>query len=172
MRMIDPLLMEFDRESSTTRKVLSRVPGDKLSWKPHAKSYSLGQLAGHLAGLPHWIAGSLLPGDFDMAKGGGDLSPKEPASVEALLKTFEESFAAAKAAMAQLDDARAMGPWTLRHGAKVIMEMPRIAFVRTILLNHLIHHRGQLTVYLRLLDVPVPAIYGPSADENPFGGAR
>jgi uncharacterized damage-inducible protein DinB len=85
------------------------------------------------------------------------------------MKTFEDSVAAAKAAMAQLDDARAMGPWKLRSGDKVIMEMPRIALVRTILLNHSIHHRGQLSVYLRLLDVPVPSIYGPSADENPFG---
>jgi uncharacterized damage-inducible protein DinB len=161
--------MEFDRECSTTRKVLSRVPGDKLSWKPHAKSYSLGQLANHIAGLPHWIGGSLLPGEFDMAKGGGDFSPKEAASVDALLKTFDESVVAAKGAMAQLDDARAMGPWKLRHGEKVFMEMPRIALVRTILLNHSVHHRGQLSVYLRLLDVAVPAIYGPSADENPFG---
>jgi uncharacterized damage-inducible protein DinB len=168
MRMIDPMLMEFDRECSTTRKILSRVPADKLTWKPHAKSMSLGQLANHVASLPHWIGGSLLPGEFDMAKGGGDSSPKEPASVEGLMKTFEDSVAAAKAAMAQLDDARAMGSWTFRNGDKVIMEMPRIALVRTILLNHSIHHRGQLSVYLRLLDVPVPSIYGPSADENPF----
>jgi uncharacterized damage-inducible protein DinB len=169
MRMIDPMLMEFDRECSTTRKLLSRVPGDKLSWKPHAKSMSIGQLAQHLATLPHWIGDSLLPGEFDMAKGGGDFSPKEAASAEAVLKTFDESVAAAKSAMAQLDDTRAMGTWKLRHGEKVILEMPRIALVRTILLNHSIHHRGQLSVYLRLLDVAVPAIYGPSADENPFG---
>src|SRR5512135_2564184 len=169
MRMIDPMLMEFDRECSTTRKVLSRVPGDKLAWKPHAKSYSLGQLANHIAGLPHWIAGSLLPGEFDMAKAGGDAAPKQPESAAAVLKTFDESVAAAKAAMAQLDDARALGPWTFRNGDTVIMEMPRIALVRTILLNHSIHHRGQLSLYLRLLDVPVPAIYGPSADESPFG---
>ncbi len=170
MRMIDPLLMEYDRESSTTRKLLSRVPADKFGWKPHPKSMSLGQLANHIAGLPHWVGGSLLPGEFDLAKGPADGgAPKDPASAEALMKTFEESAASAKAAMAQLDDALAMGTWTLRHGAKVIMEMPRIAFVRTILLNHGIHHRGQLSVYLRLLDVPVPPIYGPSADENPFG---
>lgn len=168
MRMIDPYLMEFDRESSTTRKLLSRVPADKFSWKPHAKSMSLGQLAGHVAGIPNWIAGSLLPGEFDLAKG-GDGTAKEPASAEALMKTFEESVAAVKAAMAQLDDARAMGSWTLRNGDKTIMEMPRIAFVRTILINHSIHHRGQLSVYLRLLDIAVPSIYGPSADENPFG---
>jgi uncharacterized damage-inducible protein DinB len=167
--MIDPMLMEFDRESSTTRKVLSRVPADKLSWKPHARSMSIGQLAQHLATLSHWIGGSLLAGEFDMAKGGADFSPKEAASVEAMLAAFDESVAAAKAAMAPLDDARAMGTWTLRQGDKVIMEMPRIALVRTILLNHSIHHRGQLSVYLRLLDIPVPSIYGPSADESPFG---
>ena len=104
-----------------------------------------------------------------MATRGDGGKPKEPASVEALLETFEESCETAKSAMAELDDARALGPWTLRFGPKIIMEMPRLAFVRTILLNHSIHHRGQLTVYLRLLDVAVPAIYGPSADENPFG---
>lgn len=168
MRMIDPLLMEFDRECSTTRKVLSRIPPDKLAWKPHAKSYSLGQLAQHIAWLPHWIAGSLLPGGFDMATRGADFAVTEAASTEAVLATFEESVAAAKGAMAQLDDAKAMGSWTLRQGSKVMMEMPRIALVRTILLNHSIHHRGQLTVYLRLLDVPLPPIYGPTADESPF----
>lgn len=169
MRMIDPLLMEFDRESATTRKLLSRVPPDKLTWKPHAKSYSLGQLAQHLATLPQLIAGSLLPGGFDLATGGDRTTVKEPASVETVLKSFDESLAAAKAAMAQLDDAKAMGTWTLRKGGTVLMELPRIALVRTILLNHLIHHRGQLSVYLRLLDVPLPSIYGPTADENPFG---
>lgn len=169
MRMIDPLLMEFDRESATTRKLLSRIPEGRLAWKPHAKSYSLGQLANHIASLPHWVGGALLPGEFDLATGGADGgTPKEPTSIEALLKTFDESAAAAKAAMAQLDDVKAMGPWTLRRGGTVIMEMPRFAFVRTILLNHSIHHRGQLSVYLRLLDVPLPSIYGPTADENPF----
>jgi uncharacterized damage-inducible protein DinB len=168
MRMIDPLLMELDRESETTRKLLSRVPPDKLSWKPHAKSFSLGQLAQHLATLPQLIAGSLLPGGFDLGSG-LDLSVKEPASTEAVLRTFDESVAAAKAAMAQLDDAKATAPWTLRKGSTVLMELPRIAFVRMILLNHSIHHRGQLSVYLRLLDVPLPSIYGPTADENPFG---
>jgi uncharacterized damage-inducible protein DinB len=169
MRMIDPILMEFDRECATTRKLLERAPAEKYSWKPHLKSYSLGQLAGHIANLPQWVAGSLLPGEYDLAKAGLGGAPKEPAGREALLKTFEESVAAAKAAMAQLDDAKAMGTWTLRKGPVVIMEMPRIAFVRTILMNHGIHHRGQLSVYLRLLDVPVPVIYGPTADENPFG---
>jgi uncharacterized damage-inducible protein DinB len=169
MRLIDPILMEFDRECATTKKLLERAPADKYAWKPHAKSMSLGQLAGHIAGLPHWVGGSLLPGEYDLAKAGLGGAPKEPASRDALLKAFEESVAAAKAAMAQLDDAKAMGTWTLRKGPAVIMEMPRIAFVRTILMNHGIHHRGQLSVYLRLLDVPVPVIYGPTADENPFG---
>lgn len=168
MRMIDPLLMEFDRECATSRRVLSRVPADKLSWKPHAKSYSLGQLAQHIATLPSWISGSLLAGEFDLATSGGELAVNEPASTEALLKAFDESVAKAKAAMAQLDDGKAMGPWTLRNGIAVVMEMPRVALLRTVLLNHSIHHRGQLTVYLRLLDVPLPPVYGPTADENPF----
>ena len=169
MGMIDPLLMEFDREASTTRKVLERVPTDKLSWKPHAKSRTLGQLAHHVASIPGWIARSLEPGGYDLAKGGLGAAEKEPTGVDALLTTFEESVSAAKTEMAKLDDARAMGLWTLRHGPKVIMEMPRLALLRTILLNHSIHHRGQLTVYLRLLDVPLPSVYGPTADENPFG---
>ncbi len=169
MRLIDPLVMEFDRECATTRKVLSRVPADKLSWKPHPKSSSLGQLARHVATLPHWIGDSLLQGSYDVASGGADAAKKDPASVTELLETFEAAVKTATAAMASLDDAAAMGPWTLKRGSAVILEMPRLALVRTILLNHTIHHRGQLTVYLRLLDVAVPSIYGPSADENPFG---
>ena len=168
MRMIDPLIMEFDREAATTRKVLSRVPGDRFAWKPHEKSYSLGLLAQHLATIPHWIGGSLLSGGFDLAAAGADVKLKEPASAEALLATFDGSVRTAKAAMAELDDTKAMGSWAFRMGDKVLMEMPRIALVRNILLNHSIHHRGQLSVYLRLLNVPVPSIYGPSADENPF----
>ena len=169
MRLIDPLIMEFDREAATTRKVLERVPNDKLAWKPHPKSRSLGELAHHVASIPGWIGRSLEPGGYDLAQGGLQAGEKQTADVEALLATFGESVAIAKSAMAKLDDAGAMGPWTLRFGPKVIMEMSRLALVRTILLNHSIHHRGQLTVYLRLLDVPLPSVYGPTADENPFG---
>jgi uncharacterized damage-inducible protein DinB len=166
MRLIDPLLMEFDREASTTRKLLERLPDAKLSWAPHAKSFTLARLAKHLATLPGWIAGTLLADGFDL---GTAPPPGEPprATVE-ILKAFDENVGNAKAALAQLDDTRAMAAWTLSMNGKTLMQMPRIAFVRTILLNHSIHHRGQLSVYLRLLDVPVPPMYGPTADEDPF----
>ena len=165
MRLIDPLLLEFDRESAATRKCLERLPADKLTWQPHPKSMSLGDLAGHVATLPGWIGGSLLADGFDLSAG----MERPPVDTpERILAAFEASSRAAKSAMAQLDDAKAMEEWTLSNKGQAILSMPRIALVRTILLNHSYHHRGQLTVYLRLLDVPVPGIYGPSADENPF----
>lgn len=165
MRMIDPLLLELDRECSATRKCLERLPGDKLAWKPHERSMSLGQVAGHLATIPAWIGGSLLDEGYDFAKG-MERPPLD--SVEAIVAFFDASVKGAKGAMAQLDDTRAMGEWTLSKDGQALFAMPRIALVRTILLNHSYHHRGQLTVYMRLLDVPVPPIYGPTADDNPF----
>jgi uncharacterized damage-inducible protein DinB len=167
MRMIDGLLMEFDREASTTRKVIERCPDAKLGWQPHAKSMTLGKLAHHLATIPAFVGMSVLKDGLDFAA--APPVPPVPATTAEIVKTFETACAAAKGAMAQLDDARAMGTWTLSQGPVTLMAMPRIAFLRTILLNHSYHHRGQLSVYLRLLDVPVPSIYGPSADENPFG---
>ena len=165
MRMIDPLLLEFDRESSATRKCLERVPADKLGWKPHEKSMTLGALAGHVATIPAWIGGALLLDGFDLAAG----MERPPLDTpERIVAAFEAASKTAKGAMAQLDDAKAMGEWTLSNKGQAVFSMPRIALVRTILLNHSYHHRGQLTVYLRLLDVPVPAVYGSSADENPF----
>lgn len=166
MRLIDPLLMEFDREASTTRKVLERCPDAKLLWQPHPKSMTLGKLATHLATVPTMVASSVLGDGLDLA----GIAPAPPAGTTAeIVRTFDTACAGAKAAMAQLDDARALGSWTLSRGGVTLMSLPRIAFLRTILLNHSVHHRGQLSVYLRLLDVPVPPIYGPSADENPFG---
>lgn len=167
MRMIDPLLMEFDREAETTKKVIARIPDDKLSWKPHEKSMALGALAHHVATVPGWIGSTLLLEGFDFATGGAP--PSAPGTTTEILAAFDKSTQTAKDAMSQLDDAKAVMPWTLSKGGATIMTMPKIALVRTILLNHTIHHRGQLSVYLRLLDIPVPSIYGPSADENPFG---
>lgn len=167
MRLIDPLLMEFDRESSTTRKVLERVPTEKLSYKPHEKSMSLAQLAWHLATLPNWIAGAILADGLDFKT--APKLPDPPEEAKTIVETFLKSVEAAKATLVQLDDEKAMATWTLSSGGKALMTMPRIAFVRTVLMNHSYHHRGQLSVYLRLLDIPVPAIYGPSADDNPFG---
>lgn len=165
MRMIDPLLLEFDRECSGTRKCLERLPADKLAWKPHEKSMSLGQLAGHLATIPAWIGRTLLDDGFDFANG-MDRPPLDTA--EGILAFFQASTKQAKATLAQLDDEKAMGEWTLARNGQAMFAMPRIALVRTILLNHSYHHRGQLTVYLRMLGVPLPGLYGPTADENPF----
>lgn len=165
MRMIDPILMEFDREAATTRKCIERVPQGSLAWKPHPKSASIGGLAQHLATIPKWIGDSLHAEGYDLA--GAPKNP-EPESVAKILEKFDDSVKGAKESLARLDDAKAMGSWTLSSGGKTLLSMPRIALVRGILLNHSYHHRGQLSVYLRLLDVPVPSIYGPSADENPF----
>jgi uncharacterized damage-inducible protein DinB len=163
--MIDPILMEFDREASTTRKLLERLPDARLSWAPHERSMTLQGLAWHLATIPAMVASGVLLDGMDLA---ARAKVPAPDTAAAIVEAFAANCAAAKGAMSQLDDAKAMGAWSLSSGGMKILEMPRIAFVRNILLNHSIHHRGQLSVYLRLLDVPVPMIYGPSADENPF----
>jgi len=165
MPLMDPLIMELDREASTTRKMLERVPDDKLDWRPHAKSTPLGKLALHLATLPGRFCTRLNEDGFDVSTA---TPPPPPASAAEIVKTFDEGVAAAKKALASIDDAKAMGTWTLSFKGKTIASMPRVGIVRTLLLNHSVHHRGQLSVYLRLLDVPLPPVYGPTADENPF----
>ena len=167
MNMIDPLLMEFDREASTTRKVLERVPEGKLDWAPHPKSYTLSKLATHVARLPEWTR-ALLADRFDFAATALDPLREVPPTTAGLVALHDKTVAEAKGVLAQLDDAKAMGDWSLVAGAKTLFTIPRIAVVRSFILNHTIHHRGQLTVYLRLLDVPLPPVYGPTADENPF----
>ena len=168
MRLIDPLLMELDRESATTRKLLERVPEGKYSWQPHPKSMTLGRLAMHVATIPDWSA-SLANDGFDIADPSKSAVPEPPARAAEIAGIFDERVKAAKAMLATLDDAKAMGSWTLSVKGKPIFSMPRLAVARNFILNHSIHHRGQLSVYLRLLDVPLPPIYGPTADENPFG---
>jgi len=165
-RIVDSLLAELDQETATTRRVLERVPNDKLAWKPHAKSMSLGQLALHVATIPGAVAKRLSNESLDY----GSVSFVQPAAGSAaeLLPALEESARAAKAFLRGLDDHRAMATWRLTREGKELFAAPRIAAVRSIMLNHWYHHRGQLSVYLRLLHVPVPSIYGPSADENPF----
>ena len=167
MRLIDPLLMEFDREASTTRKLIERCPDAKLGWQPHRKSMTLGKLAHHLASIPVFVGTSVLKDGLDFAT--APPAPPVPATTAGIVKAFDTACAGAKEAMARLDDATALGTWTLSQGPVTLMAMPRIAFLRTILLYHSVHHRGQLSVYLRLLDVPVPSVYGPTADESPFG---
>jgi len=165
-RLVDPFLAELDQEAATTRRVLERVPDAKLSWKPHAKSMSLGQLALHVATIPGALAQMLSNDSLDMAT----VSFVQPAAGSAaeLLPALNDSLKAAKETLSGFDDRRAMATWKLTKQGKELFAAPRIGVVRSILLNHWYHHRGQLSVYLRLLDVPVPSIYGPSADENPF----
>ena len=165
MRYVDPLLMELDRESANTRKLLERLPEAKLSFKPHPKSFTLAQLATHVATLPDW--GSALAGEgFDIATAPAPGEP--PKTVAEILAKHDGAVKAGKAAIARMDNDEAMKPWTLRKGGQELFSIPKIAVVRGFILNHLIHHRGQLTVYLRLLDVPLPPIFGPTADESPF----
>ena len=168
MRLIDPILMELDREAVTTRKCLERVPDDRFDWAPHPKSMTLGKLAWHLAMVPAQIGGAAAGNGLDLAT--APKQPPVPATTKEIVDAFDANVDIAKKTLAKIDDAMAMAEWTLSMGGKPILTMPRIAFLRSILLNHSYHHRGQLSVYLRLLDVPVPSIYGPSADENPFLG--
>ena len=166
MRIVDPILMEFDQETATTRKLLTRVPNDKLGWKPHPKSMSLGELALHIAQTPGVMAGFVsgpsvaMPGSFKQAAA---------TSTQELIAALDASVAKVKEVLGPMDDATVMSTWTLTAGGKTIMSVPRLGVIRSLMLNHWYHHRGQLSVYLRELGVPLPSIYGPSADENPFG---
>lgn len=164
MRILDPILNEFEQEAQTTRRVLERVPEDKLSWKPHPKSWSLGQLALHIANIPGGVAGIASQDSYEVPA----FQQAEAKKRTEILEAFAQSIATARDLLAKMDDSWATSPWSLRKGTMVIMTVPRVWVIRNIMLNHQYHHRGQLAVYLRLLNVPVPSIYGPSADENPF----
>ena len=166
MTLADAFLMELDQEAKTTRRVLERVPTDKLAWKPHIKSYSLGQLALHIAQMPGVMAGFAAVPVLEMS--GGGFVQEEAGSTAQVLSAFEEALGKARGTLRTLDDATMMSTWSFKLDGKTLMSMPRMAVVRSMMLNHWYHHRGQLSVYLRELNVPVPAIYGPSADENPF----
>jgi uncharacterized damage-inducible protein DinB len=165
MAIKDALLPEFDHEMATTRRLLERVPEAKFDWKPHDKSMSLGELAGHVANIPRWLAVVLESDSFDLATGGDDARPKAPAP-DMLVSGFDERVAAGRAILAARTDAEMMARWALKQGTHEMFAMPRVSAVRYFVMNHLIHHRGQLSVYLRLNNVPVPPIYGPSADER------
>ncbi|HEY8831478.1 MAG TPA: DinB family protein [Gemmatimonadaceae bacterium] len=164
MTIAETLLPEFDQEMGTTRRVLERVPTDKGTWKPHPKSFSLGHLAQLVAGMPGWITNAVEETYLDLAKYPGYSYEK----TEDLLKSFDRKVAEARKAIASAKDSDFSALWSLKHGERVIFSMPRGPVVRQTI-NHLVHHRGQLTVYLRLLDVPVPSIYGPTADEPMIG---
>jgi uncharacterized damage-inducible protein DinB len=165
MRITDPILAELEREAQTTRRVLERVPTDKLAFKPHPKSMSLGELAFHVASTPGFIAEASKASPHEL---NGD-RPPAPTSTKEILAAFDASVAGAKKTLQETSDDDALSTWKLTKGGKELFSSPKIGLFRAIMLNHTYHHRGQLSVYLRLLDVPVPSIYGPSADENPFG---
>ena len=164
MAIVDSILMEIEQESKVTQRVLDRVPGDKLTWKPHPKSYSLGQLAMHIAAGQGRLAEILSKDTHEI----GNITQPQPDSKKEILEAFSQGTATALGTLKKLNDSQLMAIWTLTKGGKVLLSAPRIGVIRSILMNHFYHHRGQLSVYLRLLDVPVPSIYGPSADENPF----
>jgi uncharacterized damage-inducible protein DinB len=167
MALRDALLPEFDSEMASTRKVLERVPVENADFKPHAKSGSLGWLAWHVADLPHWVVETIDKDELDFAPVGvARPAPPKVESREALLASFDQKVAAARIAIAGASDDHLAKPWTLKAGGHTIFSMPRAAVLRSFVMNHLIHHRAQLGVYLRLNDVPVPGMYGPSADEK------
>jgi uncharacterized damage-inducible protein DinB len=166
MPLVDALLPEFDHEMTTTRKALERVPEDRFDWKPHAKSFSLGALATHLANLPTWGTETLTRSEIDLPA-----VPPAPGTLPSkteLIAAFDRNVAAARAAMTGKTDAELQAIWSLKRGGKTLFSMPKTAVMRSFVLSHMIHHRAQLGVYLRLLDVPVPATYGPTADEPSF----
>ena len=168
MKMIDGLLAELEQEAQTTRRVLERIPQAHLSWRPHPKSMSLGQLALHVATVPGNVAELAAK---DTIQGPPNFVQAEAATAAELVPALDDSVARAKKALGGFDDAQMGAMWRLQNAGRDILAMPRAAVVRAIMLNHWYHHRGQLSVYLRQLNVPLPSIYGPSADENPFASA-
>ena len=163
MSIAQSLLPEFDQEMANTRKALERVPDNKLDYKPDPKSMTMGKLASHIAEMVGWTADTIQTPSFDVPDG---MKPFEAKSRKELLDKLDQSVSAARAALAGVSDQTLMQDWTLRAGGNVMFSMPRIAVIRSMIMNHVIHHRAQLTVYFRLNGVPVPGMYGPSADEG------
>jgi uncharacterized damage-inducible protein DinB len=164
MSAAQSLLQELEQEAQTTKRVLERVPNEHLGWKPHPKSMSLGQLALHVAMVPGMVATLARESTVEAPQ----FTQPSAANASELLPALDASIARAKDALGGMDDASLAATWRLKRGDREMLAIPRGAFLRSIMLNHWYHHRGQLSVYLRQLDVPVPSIYGPSADENPF----
>jgi uncharacterized damage-inducible protein DinB len=165
MKMIDAMLAELEQEAATTRRVLERIPQAHLAWRPHPKSMSLGQLALHVAAVPGAIAELAA---VDVIPNPPAFVQPEASSTDELLAALTASVTNAKRLLGDFDDRKMAETWRLQSNGRDIIAMPRGAFLRTVMLNHWYHHRGQLLVYLRLLDLPVPSVYGPTADENPF----
>ena len=169
MSIAQSLLAEFDMEMANTRRTLERLPEDKLDWTPDPKSMSMGRLAAHVAEMPGWGTLTMTTDELDFAAKA--YTPAVAKSREQVLQIADENRKAARAAIEAASDADFMKPWTLRSGNQIFFTMPKIAVLRGMVMNHTIHHRGQLTVYYRMNGVPVPALYGPSADEPGFASA-
>lgn len=166
MSIAESMLPEYDQEMGTTRRYLERVPEDKFDFKPHEKSMSLGRLAGHLVEMVGWLETTAAKDTYDISP---DHKGFEPSTRAELLEKFDADVKTARAALAEVSDEAMMAPWTLTSQGNEFFKMPRIACLRGMCMNHIVHHRGQLSVYLRENDVPVPATYGPSADEQGMG---
>ena len=166
MSLSAAFLPEFDHEMAVTRKALERVPDAKFDWKPHAKSYTMGSLAGHLSNIPSWTKATLEQSSLDLVPKGVPIKMETPNTAAGVLKAFDEHVAVARAAIAKTSDAEFMQPWTLEANGEKIFTMPKAAVLRGFIISHMIHHRAQLGVYLRLNDIPHPSMYGPSADEG------
>jgi uncharacterized damage-inducible protein DinB len=165
MTAADAFIAELTQEAATTRRVLERVPEDQLSWRPHPKSMSLGQLAAHIAGLPRSIATILKELTIEPPR----VPLPEPTSVAEILARLDEAVPFAIERLTEWGDEGLAEVWSMTRGERTLLQLPRLAVVRSVMLNHSYHHRGQLTVYLRLLDVPLPSVYGPTADDQVFG---
>lgn len=163
MNMIDPVLAELAHEAATTRRLLERLPERQLAWKPHDRSMTLGRLATHIAEIPGWVGGIVDRTEFDVGAGG--YTPPTIDRVPEIVALFDRGIAAATEALKRQSNDALLATWQLKKNSRLVVEMPRMGVIRTLLLNHLIHHRGQLSVYLRLQNVPLPSIYGPTADE-------
>jgi uncharacterized damage-inducible protein DinB len=167
-QMTEPMLNEFRQEAETTRRILERIPPDKLTWHPHPKSMSLGQLAIHIATIPGRL-GYIITQQDRLEINPEAFTPTPPKDLKEIHDTFEQSCKDAQGFLQGMSDEAAVAGWSLYVQGKPTFTLPRIAVLRSLMLNHWYHHRGQLSVYLRMLDVPIPIIYGRSADENPFG---
>jgi uncharacterized damage-inducible protein DinB len=165
MGLTDAFLAEFDHEMGTTRKLLERLPESRLGWKPHDRSMSLGRLATHVAEIPIWGDRIVTEMELNLV---GPYTPREEQSRDAILALFDETTGKMRKTLVGKSDGELMVPWALKRDGKVVFSLPRAAMLRSMVFNHLVHHRGQLSVYLRLNDVPLPPMYGPSADEGGF----
>lgn len=169
MALSQSILPEFDQEMANTRKTLERVPDNKFDYKPHDKSGTMGWLAAHLANLPLWAVVTLQQDSLDLEPAGGQtFQLPAPKNRKEVLEVFDNHVSQARAAIAGASDQQMMSPWRLLKAGQELMKLPKIGVLRSFVMNHIIHHRAQLGVYLRLNDIPVPAIYGPSADEGSF----